>query len=426
MITRTRRLAITGATGYVGRALVQAALAERWQVRALARTRLADERVEFVPYDLGAELRPEALRDVDAVVHLAADTKAGSAPDVAREQEAARRLFAAASAGGIRAVFVSSQAARSDAPSDYGRSKWLIEQDALACGVLVVRPGLVYGGPERGLFGVLCQLVRRFPILPDLRPRPQVQPVHVDDLAQALIRLLDGRQASGCYNVASAKPVSFTGFLQAIATHRIARPRLFIPVPILALFAAMRLGKALLGPASDPDRLRSLRDLALMATRHDLERLGLQLRSLEAGMAAPRRPRRLLLEARAMLRYVLCTRPSAGLVRRYVRAVEDLQDGAPLPLPWVFACCPAAIALLDRKLGPTQPADRLGMRVEIATLLAESTPQGAERFLGSGGSRLGASLTVVAALSGEASLRLLRLPLTPWLRRSRARIARTS
>src|SRR5690606_10483676 len=116
-----------------------------------------------------------------------------------RSQETAfaRDLARMAGERGIPMVFLSSQASSPQAPTGYGRTKAAIEAAILPLHAAVIRPGLVYGGEERGLFGLLCALLRRSPLRPRLWPSPPVQPVHVDDLCAAIITVLGERTFAG-------------------------------------------------------------------------------------------------------------------------------------------------------------------------------------------------------------------------------------
>ncbi|MEZ5738036.1 MAG: hypothetical protein R3E68_00335 [Burkholderiaceae bacterium] len=206
--------------------------------------------------------------DIGAVIHLAAVTSGVPAPGQ-DEVAAAQRLLAAASDRRVPFVFVSSQTASEHAPTAYGRTKWRIEQLTLAQGGCVVRPGQVYGGPERGLFGLLARL-RRVPVLPAFVPPPRVQPVHVDDLAQALLACTAPQGRPGVLCIGDASPITFTRFLALIAHGRTGRRPLFVPVPVLLV----RLAGRLVGPVARERlglaRLTSLFELPPMDTDADL------------------------------------------------------------------------------------------------------------------------------------------------------------
>ncbi len=380
------RLLVTGATGYIGEQLVRVALSRGHEVIAASR-RLSSARIGWIPFDLSSTSEIAIPDGIDVVFHLAAVTSASAVdPDI--ELGAARRLSAAAAGTGARIVFVSSQTAREDAPTAYGRTKWQIERLILAAGGWVVRPGQVYGGPERGLFGMLVGMVRRIPVIPAFFPPPKVQPVHVNDLVAALLHCAESNSVpSSVLCIGAVEPVSFTDFLRTIAQFRVRRYRLPIPVPVLLI----RLASAVLGGRLRArlglDRLTSLFDLPAMETRRDLLLLGVSLRPLPSGMtrSGDGRRRRLIHEGQALLKYVLKARPAPALVRRYVRGIESLRGGQPLHLPEVVLRLPVTIALLDDSAVLETPGGaEFTWRLNTAVVLAEASVQGARRFLAIG------------------------------------------
>lgn len=412
------KIVVTGATGYIGLRLVRAARLAGHEVLALSRRPLVQPNSTWQPFYLEDTTPLSLPRDIDAVFHLAADTQHAQGAEQT-ELAAAQRLIDAASAVGASFVFVSSQTARPDAPTGYGRTKWQIERATLAAGGRVVRPGLVYGGPERGLFGVLCGLVRRLPVMPAFIPAPSVQPVHVDDLAEALLACL--KLAPSVLCVASPEGIGFTAFLQAIARGRTGRRPPGVPVPTLLIRAtATLLGPSLSGKFG-LDRLRSLYALPRMETAGDLQCLSLTLRPLSAGATRSGRGRReLLIEGRALLGYVLRMPPASALIRRYVRVIETLRTGRALRLPDLVRRVPATLSMLDgaRFIG-AEFRNELDWRLNAALMLAESSPQGARRFLGgdrpAGAMRSGLRMT--SAVMMEAGRRVGQLLLLPFLTR---------
>ena len=413
------RIAVTGATGYIGQRLIRAVSLAGHEVLALSRRPVSGPGVTWQPFDL-TDAKPMALPgDIAAVFHLAAETQHASGAEHP-EQEAAQRLIDAAGAVGADFVFVSSQTACADAPTAYGRIKWQIELITLAAGGWVVRPGQVYGGPERGLFGLLCALMRRLPVLPVFVSAPVVQPVHVDDLVEALLACL-GRMPPAVLCVAAPEGVRFTAFLRAIARGRTGRSPIAIPVPTLLIRAAAKL----LGPGLSSklglDRLCSLFALRLMNTVGDLQFLSITLRPLSAGMTRSGRGRReLLREGRAFLTYVLRMVPENLLVRRYVRAVETLRMDRALRLPEAGLRMPALLGLLDgAKDRDALFRSEFDWRLNAALMLAEASPQGACRFLGidKPSSRFRSALHITRAVVMEMGRRVVQLLLRPLLSR---------
>ncbi|MBT9159941.1 MAG: hypothetical protein DDT27_00522 [Dehalococcoidia bacterium] len=413
------RIAITGATGYIGQRLIHAARLAGHEVLALSRRPVIEAGVAWQFFEL-ANATPLALpSDIDAVLHLAAETRNAAGLDLT-EQKAAQLLIDAAASVRAAFVFMSSQTACADAPTAYGRIKWKIERATIEAGGLVIRPGQVYGGPEHGLFGVLCTVVRNLPVLPAFVPAPAVQPVHVDDLVVALLACL-AREPSSIISVAAPEGISLTAFLRAIARGRTSRCPVFIPVPVLLLRVTARLLGSGLSRKLGLERLLSLFALQHMNTAGDLQHLALMLRPLSSGMPRSGRGRReLIREGRVLLTYVLRTKPAGALVQRYARAVETLRINQPLQLPELVLKAPALLALLDGSRNiDTNFRCELDWRINAAVMLAEASPQGASRFLDidNTGSCFRGTVLIVRACMMELSRRFIRFLLWPVLSR---------
>jgi nucleoside-diphosphate-sugar epimerase len=192
-------LAITGATGFVGSAVLNAALGQGHQVRALARRDQAPRGgVEWVRGDLADESALAALvAGADAVIHVAGLT---NTPDPAEFETAnvtgTANVLAAMAAGGTRRlVFVSSLAARMPALSAYGASKAraeaLVEGSALDW--TTVRPPAVYGPRDIDMLDLFR--AAKWGVVP-LPPGGATSIIHADDLADLLVTLAAANAAA--------------------------------------------------------------------------------------------------------------------------------------------------------------------------------------------------------------------------------------
>lgn len=420
------KVLLTGATGYIGSSLTSLALKHGHKIIIASRNKPSIA-APWLPFDLLSDNSITLPAGINAVVHLAANTTHTNCLADDREILAAKKLIKSTQEVGARFIFVSSQTARPDAPSAYGRTKWHIEQEVLSAGGRVVRPGQVYGGELRGLFGMLVKTVKHMPILPAFVPAPMIQPIHVNDLAEGLLSIVEHADIpSGVFCLGAPEPVSFSRFLVEIAQSRLRCWRGFVPVPVLVINAlAIALGESLrtrLGLA----RLRSLFDLPVMDTSSDLKQLGLTLRPLCSGMHPSGNDRRrgLLREGRALLTYVLKEKPGSAVLRRYLRAVEQLREGQTLRLPNFFLNYPISMSLLDDSAWISKStAAEFSWRLDAATVLAEATPSGACRFLGLG-SKLGmlhSLLTMTNAVACDVFWRILRILFFPFIRLSLAR-----
>ncbi|MCJ2072790.1 NAD(P)H-binding protein [Methylobacterium sp. J-030] len=180
----TGLIALTGATGFIGRHLLADLTARGYRVRVLLRrpTALPEGAASAVVGDLTRPINmAAALAGVDAVVHSAglAHAMSGAPEDDYRtlNTEATRRLAEAAARAKVRRfVFLSSIRAQVGpsapgavgegdpaAPTDaYGRSKLEAERALAETGLdwVALRPVLVYGAGVKGNMAALLRLAR--------------------------------------------------------------------------------------------------------------------------------------------------------------------------------------------------------------------------------------------------------------------------
>ncbi|WP_066554894.1 NAD-dependent epimerase/dehydratase family protein [Croceicoccus bisphenolivorans] len=195
------KIALTGATGFVGSTLVDLALERGHEVRALTR-RDQPER-EGVAWVRGDLANTDALallcEGADAVVHVAgvvnAPDKAGFVAGNVTGTKAV--VEAAGASGAARLVHVSSLSAREPMLSDYGKSKFgaevAVEQSSLAC--TIVRPPAIYGPRDTEMFELFK--TAKWGVVP-LPPEGRASMIHVSDLAALLLALAtDGGEHAG-------------------------------------------------------------------------------------------------------------------------------------------------------------------------------------------------------------------------------------
>jgi len=186
------RIAITGATGFVGSRLLDLALGQGHDVVALTRRSQAER--QGVTWVQGALDNRQALQrlveDVDAVIHVAGVI---SAPDKAGFEAGnvagTLALLAAATSAGLRRfVHVSSLAAREPELSLYGGSKARAEAVVSSSGLdwVIVRPPAVYGPGDRETLELFKAAKIGFVPLP---PAGRISLIHADDLSALLLAL---------------------------------------------------------------------------------------------------------------------------------------------------------------------------------------------------------------------------------------------
>ncbi len=237
---------IVGASGFIGRHLAARLVAEGVSVtaagRAPNRLRRRLPGANAIRCDLTADRAEdwrERLASVDAVVNCAGlfGDDRGYATVHAGGPIA---LFDACRAAGVgRVLQISALGAAADAPSAYHRSKAAADDHLAgmgdAIGWAIVRPSLVigHGGQSSALFTTLAAL----PVTPDLgRADGLIQPIHVDDLVEVLVRLLHAPlQLAARIDAVGPEPMTtaalvatMRGWLGLLDTIRVKVPRWLI------------------------------------------------------------------------------------------------------------------------------------------------------------------------------------------------------
>jgi nucleoside-diphosphate-sugar epimerase len=186
-------LAVTGATGFVGRALLEEAAKQGLEVRALTRRKQAKAQgVEWMPGDLhDRRALMKLVKNAEAVIHVAGVV---NTPDpmgfhLGNVEGTLALIEAAVAAGVPRFEFVSSLAAREPELSKYGASKAHAEKLVRASGLdwTIVRPPAIYGPRDREILDMFR--AARWGVLP-MPPRGRMSVVHVSDLARLLLALV--------------------------------------------------------------------------------------------------------------------------------------------------------------------------------------------------------------------------------------------
>ena len=186
------RLAVTGATGFVGSHLVDVAIAAGHEIAALTRREQEPrEGVIWIDGDLRDRTALERLvGGAEAVIHVAGVITAPSAEAFEKGNvEGTLAMLAAATAGGVRRfVHVSSLAAREPKLSLYGASKARAEELVYGSGLdwAIVRPPAVYGPGDKETLELFRMAKLGVMLMP---PKGRISVIHADDLARLLLAL---------------------------------------------------------------------------------------------------------------------------------------------------------------------------------------------------------------------------------------------
>src|SRR5688572_30548248 len=220
------KVLIAGAGVFVGRHLAAALSARGHSVIAAGRPHFDYERApDWAP----------ALAGVDVAVNAAGVLRASPERFAAIHDRGPRALFAACEAAGVgRVVQISALGADAAATSAFHLSKRSADEflAGLELDWVVVQPSLVFGADGRSARWLAA--LASLPLVPlpgDGRQR--VQPIHIDDLAELLVRLVEAKgPIRETVAAVGPAPLALREYLQSLRTQMGLGAARFVPVPL--------------------------------------------------------------------------------------------------------------------------------------------------------------------------------------------------
>ena len=257
----SRIVTVFGGTGFLGHRVALHLRQRGFPVRIASRH---PERCRgwFGPDDLNTELRAADIHDERLVANaLVGAYGAVNATSLYVERgretfqsvhvEAAERLACLAQRAGVqRLVHVSGVGANTASPSLYIRKRGEGEQvvQAAFADAILMRPTVMFGADDALLTPILS-LLRRLPVYPMFGDgRTKLQPVWVEDVAEAITRaLLPAAPIPITYECGGPRIYSYKTLLRALAKEA-GIQAILLPLPFIAWHAIARIGEMLPHP----------------------------------------------------------------------------------------------------------------------------------------------------------------------------------
>ncbi|ARJ70796.1 complex I NDUFA9 subunit family protein [Paracoccus contaminans] len=238
-----RLVTIYGGSGFVGRQIARAMAAEGWRVRVAVRR--PNQAGVVRTYGMVGQVEPVFcnVRDDLSVTAamVGADAVVNCVGILVRErrntfkaihEEAAGRIARISAEGGVgRLVHLSALGADPQAASHYAQSKGRGEAAVLAHrpDAVILRPSVIFG-PDDGFFNKLAGMMRLGPVVPLPGAGALLQPVHVNDVAQAAVMGATGAAAPGIYELGGPDVMTMREIARMVA-RVIGRRRVLVGLP---------------------------------------------------------------------------------------------------------------------------------------------------------------------------------------------------
>jgi NADH dehydrogenase len=247
---------ITGATGYIGRYLVNRLVARGERPRCLvrdttrAKTILPADKVELVEGDTTQpNTLSAAVQGINTIVHAAfitADHKAltHNYYDNTNVNGTANLIKAAKDASVKRILEIGGLGTKPDKPGTYMQGRYLAEKMLIDSGLdyTIIQPSVLFGKGAPFIKG-LTDLIRTAPVLPLIGGGTTMfQPIYVEDVVTVIIKVLENPESTNrkTYTIGGPAYFSFSQvydeLLEAMHKHRL---KVYAPTPLVGIGAAV-------------------------------------------------------------------------------------------------------------------------------------------------------------------------------------------
>ena len=256
---------LCGATGFIGRHFERALIESGHRVlRATRKAKRADDvAVDFV-HDTDVAVWLPRLAGIDVVINAVGILR--DSPDLSMQAihaDTPKALFDACAQVGCKVVQISALGAGGELNTAYMRTKGQAQAHLLNLSIpsLIVRPSLVYG--QDGDSAKMFRLLARLPVVAvPGQGESWVQPVHIDDIAQLVVRQINQEFAwSSPARAVDAVGVERMTYREMIACYRaqISGQRAWVlPIPWGVMRTVAKLAQYVPASALEPETLQML------------------------------------------------------------------------------------------------------------------------------------------------------------------------
>jgi len=290
------RILVTGATGFIGRHIVNKLLELNYDVVACVRSgRSVPEawhNIELIEVDFARDDRVsdwlERLKDVDVVINAVGIIKesAGQSFEAVHIKTPCALFEACAIAGVQKVIQISALGADADATSQYHLSKRAAD-DYLASqsySWTILRPSIVYGAGAQSM--ALFKAISSLPFSPLIGDgAQQIQPIHIDDLVRIVVASIETDEGlNACIDLVGPEPISIEKmYTQLRRWLGLGRPRL-LRVPYRLSLALSHLGGFVGGAPVTPETVQMLQRGNTADPGPLAERFGVTPKSFQAAL----------------------------------------------------------------------------------------------------------------------------------------------
>lgn len=283
-----KKVLLTGGSGFLGKYLIKKLIDRGYNLRCILRNPnkcCQDSGAEIVYADIQKKIPKSAFKKIGIVIHAASETRSPEwGINYKTNVIGTKNILRACKDNKIKKlVYISSINTQLKNKGPYGKTKKIAENLVCKSGLnfIIIRPSMIYGAGDKNLSRTIS-LIKKFPIIPIIGAGDSMmQPVYVEDVADAVCKCLDTNIRKKIYNIVGPESFTFNEYLDIIL-QRLKKRKIKIHIPLLfAELLAAILKRIYKLPPITLEQVYSMTQNQKFGIEHEREELGYNPHSFE-------------------------------------------------------------------------------------------------------------------------------------------------
>lgn len=218
------RILIFGGSGFIGAELSKYLTLHKAEVVIFARSPPKNNNYsEFVKWSFDSKLTQELIKDADAAIHLANDTK-----DLKKTYYGTLACISELRKHGVKyQMFMSSYSASKEALSEYGQLKYKIEKK-LSADITIIRPGLVIG--SGGIYQKIKKTLLNNLFYPIFITEYEVPVIAIGKLCKEIYSIIQNKKKPSEVNIFEHKFIRLNQLIFNIVKNKKNKIGIYLPI----------------------------------------------------------------------------------------------------------------------------------------------------------------------------------------------------
>lgn len=280
------KLLVTGATGFIGNEFLKSIDLTAYNpiclVRNPAKAKIHANGISYIKFDIDSDYSEyQKLPEADVVIHIAArtsDEKPDLKKSILTNIESTKKLIQYSKDKGIKKIiYLSTMAENSGIYSKTKREaeELLKKSCSKSLSYTIIRPGLVYGNTDKGMFYKMESLVKKLPIVPIIGNGKYIfQTIYVKDVVDVILKCISTKKSDNkTYEIASLDKLPYDQIIDEIIKKN-GKFRIKFHIPVWPMVLAISILSKFVKLPINADNIKGLTNARIIDCKEAIKDLG--------------------------------------------------------------------------------------------------------------------------------------------------------